>query len=175
MGCCFTKSSIDKMSKLLKEATLDNIPHLIAKGTRGFAKVLKCIDGDTFHLAFELQGTNKLYQHKCRAFGYNTQEIKGENANDGKFIRDKVKGLIENKIVFFESYGPEKYGRILVQIWFINDLSDPTKYQNLQLPHPSWTCLNEYILDTFDDQYVIPMNKKGQNMGAFNSDSNHLP
>lgn len=81
------------------------------------AKVVYVYDGDTVHLVIEVFG--KLYKWKCRIAHIDTPELRTKDAHEkqmGVDARDKLKTLIENKIVDVHCFEFDKYGRLLVEI-----------------------------------------------------------
>lgn len=92
-------------------------PIFSLKGHKSKAKVVYVYDGDTVHLIIEVFGT--LYKWKCRIAHIDTPELKTKDMHEkqmGIDARDKLKVLIENKIVDVECFEFDKYGRLLVEI-----------------------------------------------------------
>ena len=114
---CITPCLIIKTTKSLETYKL--------KGTFR-CKVVEVYDGDTITIIlFNKCGFEK---HKLRMYGYDSPEIKpkknipNRNQEIAKAIvaRDKLRELILNKIVTFESQGYDKYGRLLGNIYMKN-------------------------------------------------------
>lgn len=87
------------------------------------AKVVSVYDGDTITIIlFNKCGFEK---HKVRMYGYNSPELKPRlNIKNRKKIIDKayeakkfLENLLLNNIVDFESFGYDKYGRLLGNIY----------------------------------------------------------
>jgi endonuclease YncB( thermonuclease family) len=92
-------------------------PVFSLNGHKCKAKVVYVYDGDTVHLVIEVFGT--LYKWKCRIAHIDTPELKTKDLHEKKMgidARDKLKVLIENKIVDIECFEFDKYGRLLVEI-----------------------------------------------------------
>ena len=86
-------------------------------GHKSIAKVVNVYDGDSVNLVIEVFGT--LYKWKCRLAHVDTPEIKTRNAHEkelGLIARNKLRELIENKIINVECFEFDKYGRLLVEI-----------------------------------------------------------
>ena len=87
------------------------------------AKVVSVYDGDTITIIlFNKCGFEK---HKVRMYGYNSPELKPRlNIKNRKNVIDKaykakkfLENLLLNNIVDFESFGYDKYGRLLGNIY----------------------------------------------------------
>ena len=84
---------------------------------KSIAKVVHVYDGDSVHLVIEVFG--KLYKWKCRLAHVDTPELKTKNLKEkemGFVVRDKLRELMDNKIVDVECFEFDKYGRLLVEI-----------------------------------------------------------
>jgi micrococcal nuclease len=106
--------SIVKMSLELSSVLT---PIFSLMGHKCKAKVVYVYDGDTVHLVIEVFGN--LYKWKCRIAHIDTPELRTKDMNEKKMgvdARDKLKVLIENKIVDVECFEFDKYGRLLVEI-----------------------------------------------------------
>lgn len=118
MGCCLSINSE------LENATFQNTPNEIYHFDR--AKVVKVIDGDTFWIAGNHNGT--ITKFKMRLYGCDCPEIKTE---EGKEVKNYVKSLLEDRIVSVSILNnkiyngkkiTEKYGR-LIGFLFIKKLN----------------------------------------------------
>ena len=81
-------------------------------------KCVKVYDGDTCHVIFEFSG--KLTKVKVRMLGYDAPEIKSTDPVSKKHAveaRDKLRELVEDKIVDCVFYDFDKYGRVLCDIY----------------------------------------------------------
>lgn len=117
----------------LKAATKDNtIIFNIDSSLK--AKIIDVYDGDTFTAAVVLPLNNvfpgtqcsncnntSLFSYpigfKCRLSGIDTPELRTKNAHEkilGYMARDKVRQLVLNKMVTLQTWGFDKYGRLLV-------------------------------------------------------------
>uniref|UniRef100_A0A6C0ETR5 TNase-like domain-containing protein n=1 Tax=viral metagenome TaxID=1070528 RepID=A0A6C0ETR5_9ZZZZ len=86
-------------------------------GHKSIAKVVHVYDGDSVHLVIEVFG--KLYKWKCRLAHVDTPELKTKNLKEkemGFNVRDKLRELMDDKIVDVECFEFDKYGRLLVEI-----------------------------------------------------------
>lgn len=126
--CCINSCCIDPCLFLKDTKSLD-VYKLKGKFR---CKVVEVYDGDTITIIlFNKCGFEK---HKLRMYGYDSPEMKPKknvpNRNQeiemAKISRDKLKELILDKVVIFESKGYDKYGRLLGNIYkrnFCNKLN----------------------------------------------------
>lgn len=99
------------------EDSSTHTPVFSLNGHKCKAKVVYVYDGDSVHLVIDVFG--KLYKWKCRIAHIDTPELKTKDLHEKKMgvdARDKLKGLIENKMVDVECFDFDKYGRLLVEI-----------------------------------------------------------
>ena len=92
-------------------------PIFSLEGHKSKAKVVYIYDGDTVHLVIEV--FNQLFKWKCRIAHVDTPELRTKDLHEkemGYVARDKLKELMENKIVDVECFEFDKYGRLLVEI-----------------------------------------------------------
>lgn len=85
------------------------------------AKCVKVYDGDTITCAFIPPGFSDPYKFSCRCIGYNSAEIKTTEPHEKvKAIaaRDYLRGIILDKIITLNLGDYDKYGRILVDIFY---------------------------------------------------------
>ena len=112
------------------------IPCLITKNTSSLetyklkgsfrSKVVEVYDGDTITII--LLNKCGFEKHKLRMYGYDSPEMKpkknvpnrNQEIEKAKIARDKLKELILDKVVIFESKGYDKYGRLLGNIYINN-------------------------------------------------------
>ena len=82
------------------------------------ARVLSVYDGDSMTLAVDLGFDQWHMKVKCRLYGVNTPELRGDDTAAGLAARDYVRGVlgVSSDIVIL-SHGKGKYGRWLVDIW----------------------------------------------------------
>ena len=123
MSCfkCFKKKIDNSVLKCQYEDTLPFIPP-IAEG-----KVIKVYDGDTITIASKLPyKTSPVYRFSVRIAGIDCPEIKTKNETEKEcaliakaFVSDKIL----NKIVQLKNVKTEKYGRILADVYFNNNVS----------------------------------------------------
>lgn len=99
----------------------DNVPKftITVRGTP--AKCVKVYDGDTAHFVFAPFENGQQYRFVCRMKGYNSAELKcGDDLVQKKqaiAARDELRSLILNKDVTIDTYGFDKYGRVLVDVF----------------------------------------------------------
>lgn len=112
--------------------SIDHIPYLLSinykdcnyfslNGLTKTAKVVKVYDGDTITVIFHHK--DEYNKWNCRIYGIDTPEIKTKNPEEkeaGIEARNFLKDLILEKIVTIECLDFDKYGRLLINL-FYND------------------------------------------------------
>lgn len=88
------------------------------------AKVLGVYDGDTITVEIDLGFTNKIVE-KLRLYGIDTPEMRGEEKEQGKSVRDIVREKILGKEIMVRTYkdGKGKYGRYLADVILSNGVN----------------------------------------------------
>ncbi|WP_054852717.1 thermonuclease family protein [Olleya sp. ITB9] len=81
------------------------------------AKIIAVYDGDTVTALVDL-GFLHSQEMKLRLYGIDTPELRGEEKEEGKKVRDIVRSMILDKEVTIRSYKDKqgKYGRYLANI-----------------------------------------------------------
>lgn len=74
------------------------------------------VDGDTAHVIFDLGFNIALYE-KIRLKGINAPELKGDTLEAGEKAREYLRELVEGKQVEIQTYGKDKYGRWLADVF----------------------------------------------------------
>jgi len=93
------------------------------EGRKCQGKVVDVYDGDTVKIVFSLteKEPDRLYKWNCRLINVDTPEIRTKNLKEKKFakqVRDCLREKILNKIVTIECKDFDKYGRLLVEIFY---------------------------------------------------------
>lgn len=110
-------------------------------------KVIKVVDGDTFHIIAPLPYYNKDEDNKnnsmmakfsIRLRGIDTPEIKGPNHDKAIQIKNELSDLILGKNVQLKNIGKDKYGRLLCDVELIH--SDPKDNINIK----DWLLAHNY-------------------------------
>jgi len=94
-----------------------------------YAKVLSVYDGDTMTLQVDL-GFNMSFKTSCRLMGIDTAEMKTKDESIKKLAtasRDFVRSVALDKTILIKTYKDDKYGRILVDAWTLNDKWQPSE------------------------------------------------
>lgn len=88
-------------------------------------KIVSVYDGDTVNVVFPLnlinKNTTEFYKFSCRLINIDTPEIRTDNEEEKKrayLIRDKLREKILNKVVKIKCYDFDKYGRLLIEIFY---------------------------------------------------------
>lgn len=115
------------------EVNLSTNWDLATKNTKEFSfdgrkckgKVVEVYDGDTVKIVFPLSenNPNHLYKWNCRLINVDTPEIRTKNTKEKEFglsVRDNLREKILNKIVDVHCKDFDKYGRLLVEIFYEN-------------------------------------------------------
>ena len=111
MGVCYSQEPLTKYTK-------DNTSFFEIKGIH-IAKVVDVYDGDTITVVLLIHKTP--YKFKCRLNGIDTPEIRTKNLEEKemglkakKFLSDNIL----NHIVSLKCDGWDKYGRLLITIFY---------------------------------------------------------
>ena len=107
------------------ENSTSSVPFFTLKGHRCCAKVVHVYDGDTVHIVFEFLG--KLFKWHTRIAHVDTPELRTKNLEEKKMgyeTRDKLRELIDGKMVDIVCLDFDKYGRVLAEITYNNDRID---------------------------------------------------
>lgn len=93
------------------------------EGRKCEGKVVSVYDGDTVKIVFPLtdKEPERLYKWNCRLINIDTPEIRTRNLREkayGKKVRDYLRKKILNKIVTVSCKDFDKYGRLLVEIFY---------------------------------------------------------
>jgi endonuclease YncB( thermonuclease family) len=87
--------------------------------------VIKVYDGDTFTIAVKLPFKNSpLYRFNVRLRGIDAPEMKSLNPDEtasAKKSQEELSKLIFNKVVRLENLSYEKYGRLLADVYTIEN------------------------------------------------------
>jgi endonuclease YncB( thermonuclease family) len=106
-------------------------------GMKFIAKCVKVYDGDTIHVIVDLPYFG-IRDITIRMYGYDTDEIRGgtvESKQSAIEQRDYLKSLILNKFVYVVCLDFDKYGRILANVFIIDET------------HTVGTCVNKIMVD----------------------------
>lgn len=92
-------------------------------GQLRFAKCVKVYDGDTAHFTFVPSPGLPPARYVVRMNGYNSAELRGSDANEkaaAEAARDYLSTLIKGKVVLLSLGKPDKYGRLLADVFTID-------------------------------------------------------
>lgn len=83
------------------------------------ALVTGVYDGDTITIDLDLGLNTVIHNKKCRLFGIDTPELRGDEKEAGKIARDALRELILNKEVIIKTEKDKsgKYGRLIVTVF----------------------------------------------------------
>jgi len=101
------------------ETATSSVPFFTLKDHKCRAKVVHIYDGDTVHLVFEYLG--HVFKWHVRIAHVDTPELKTKNLEEKKLgyeVRDKLKELINDKVVDVLCLDFDKYGRVLTEITY---------------------------------------------------------
>jgi len=101
-----------------------DIPTRTLKGYSSKCKVVRVVDGDTVYLVCFEPDSDRLMKLNCRLNGIDTPEMK-KTPDIAKAARQELIKLVCNtmnendntKIMWVKFYGPDKYGRELVDLF----------------------------------------------------------
>ena len=108
----------NEIINILSKGTLKT-PLFTLEGLECKAKCVKCYDADTIHIVLYFNG--KLQRFVCRLMGIDSAEIRSKNSVEkihAKAGRDYLKEKILNNIIDIECFEFDKYGRLLIDIYY---------------------------------------------------------
>ena len=114
-------STIIEQNTYLDKIKYNDVDFFNLNGFKTWAKCVKVYDGDTGTFVFFFN--NKPFKFRVRLAGIDTPEIKSNNPDEmavGILARNKLQGLIYDKLVFLECLRWDKYGRLLAKIYSDN-------------------------------------------------------
>lgn len=119
--------------KFLESDNLNiDTPKFSLKGYKTYGKCVKVYDGDTIHAIFKMPNSNDCYKWIIRLNGIDTPEIKSANTNEkecAKQIKKYLSDLILNKLIVIDCLEFDKYGRLLANVYFQDELINNTLIQ----------------------------------------------
>jgi endonuclease YncB( thermonuclease family) len=124
MGLCFSRASA---YRLLCTST-EKITRRTYAGVKGFAKIVKIYDGDTFTIVTKLNKDEPYYQYQLRLAGLDAPELKPAlsiperelHVQAGQRVRDIIKGILpEGSLIWVEFEKEDKYGRLLGTVYTV--------------------------------------------------------
>ena len=101
------------------ENATSSVAFFTLKGHKCRAKVVHVYDGDTVHLVFDYLG--HMFKWHVRIAHVDTPELKTKNLEEKKMgyeTRDKLRELIDGKVVEVLCLDFDKYGRVLAEITY---------------------------------------------------------
>ena len=114
-----TISEYENTQEYLMENGSLQTPLFTLSGLHTDVKCVKCYDADTIHIVIHLN--NSLQRFVCRLVGIDSAEIKSKNAKEKEAAikaRDYLKDMILDKIINVECGKFDKYGRLLITIFY---------------------------------------------------------
>lgn len=111
--------------KRLEKIDCSKIKKFSFEGIKTYAKVAKIYDPDTITIVFEYLGEPT--KINIRLDGIDSPELKSKNSNESNACKkgiEKMKELIENKIIIISLLKYDKYGRILANIDTLEPIND---------------------------------------------------
>ena len=125
MGLCFSRASA--AYSLLCTST-EKIKRRTYAGVKGFCKIVKIYDGDTFTIVTKLNKDEPYYQYQLRLAGLDAPELKPAlsipdrelHVLAGQRVRDVIKGILpEGSLIWVEFEKEDKYGRLLGTVYTV--------------------------------------------------------
>ena len=112
------KNIHDSDNYLLENGTI-NTKLFTLENLKCNAKCVKCYDADTIHIVIYFG--NELQRFKCRLIGIDSAEIKSKNEKEKQHAikaKEYLEKLILDKIIFVHCGLFDKYGRLLINIYY---------------------------------------------------------
>jgi endonuclease YncB( thermonuclease family) len=115
-------NSHDLYKKTLLSKTKKNTPYFCDIKGNFVGKCVSVYDGDTINIVFNPFSikTDHIYRFRTRLLGIDTPEIKTKNLKEKEkalLVRQYLRDLILDKIIFIKCEGFDKYGRLLAYIY----------------------------------------------------------
>ena len=107
-------------------------------GYKTYAKCVYVYDGDTIHTVFKIPNANEFYKWNIRLSGIDTPEMKSKNsAEKEKAVKSKeyLANKILNKIIIVECAEFDKYGRLLANIYTLDNTNKTINDEMIELGH----------------------------------------
>ena len=149
-----TTSDLQNSQYLYRENLLNrtkkNTPYFCDIKGNFLGKCVSVYDGDTVNIVFNPFGinTNQIYRFRTRLLGIDTPEIKTKNLKEKEkalVVRQYLRDLILDKLVYIKCEGFDKYGRLLAYIYTkpYNILDSSSNY-----PHNDMlNSVNQILID----------------------------
>lgn len=113
--------------KRLEKIDCSQVRKFSFEGIKTYAKVAKIYDPDTITIVFEYLG--EPIKINIRLDGIDSPELKSKNLDESNACKkgiEKLKELIENKIIIVNLLKYDKYGRILASIDTLEPIEENT-------------------------------------------------
>jgi endonuclease YncB( thermonuclease family) len=107
-----------KRKAFLQKVEYKDVPFFSLNGYKTSAKCVKVYDGDTATFVFYYH--KKPYKFRVRLADIDTAELRSKNADEvhvAKLAKNKLINLIDDKLVYIECLGFDKYGRLLANLY----------------------------------------------------------
>ena len=119
----------------LDDVVVDSCPWFgIPEGTTLECRVVSVYDGDTVTVIVPFE--TKFFKTKCRLMGIDTPELRTRDPAEkaaGYAARDYLRTLIDQKHVWVQCGGYDKYGRLLGTIYLTSTLEAPSANEQMLL------------------------------------------
>lgn len=110
-----------KQSFITNENKITHLSIFNIKNIYTFGKVVKCYDADTVWIIFRDKYSEEYIKLRCRMAAYNSPELKGDDCENGAKAKTAFTNLVLNQFVYCKIDGFDKYGRLLIWIYLINE------------------------------------------------------
>lgn len=125
----------------LKTKTKANTEYMSLNNQEFTAKIVYIYDGDTMHVVFKAFGD--YYRWNCRVQGVDTPELRTKNEAEkamGYKVRDVLRSLLQDQIVRIKCFEFDKYGRLLIDVYLLDDMPNSTNVSFLS----EWLIQEKY-------------------------------
>lgn len=113
-----TQKISQSQHKFLQSCTYDDVDFFMLKNWRGYAKVVKIYDGDTFTVI--VYKDNDPYKIKIRLAHIDTAEKRSDNPKEVE-IAEKTREFCEKYVgdgmIWLDCHGNGKYGRTIADVY----------------------------------------------------------
>ena len=110
------------------------VPKFSFDGQQMLGKCVYVVDGDTIDVSVKIPITNQYNVLRLRILGINTPEVRGASKEDGLVSKKFVEDLILHKMVAIECGKFDNFGRVLANVFILNNLATILLENNLAIP-----------------------------------------
>ncbi len=139
-------SNLHECIDRLRCLDISDVTKFTFKGTKTFARVMSVYDADTITITFDVNGT--CHSFSIRILDIDSPEVKASTTLESKVakrLREVIKTLILDQIVYVEIHDYDKYGRLLADVFIVDALDNSNiRIADILL---KYECVRKYTKD----------------------------